>query len=57
MSVVTKCKTEKGNSQREHGQPMEQKRGLFCTCNSGEARTSASSGEMSSMFEAYCTVK
>ena len=26
---------EKRNSQLEHGQPMEQKRGLFCTCDSG----------------------
>ena len=25
---------ENGNSQLEHGQPMEQTRGLFCTCNS-----------------------
>ena len=57
MSVVMKCKTEKAKSQREHGQPMEQTRGLFCTCNSGEAHTSASSGKISSMFEAYCTGK
>ena len=26
---------EKRNSQLEHGQPMEQTRGLFCTCDSG----------------------
>ena len=26
---------EKWNSQLEHGQPMEQTRGLFCTCDSG----------------------
>ena len=26
------CKTEKRNSQFEQGQPMEQRRGLFCTC-------------------------
>ena len=26
---------EKRNSQLEHGQPMEQTRGLFFTCNSG----------------------
>ena len=25
---------EKRNSQLEHGQPMEQTRGLFCTCDS-----------------------
>ena len=29
---------EKRNSQLEHGQPMEQTRGLFCTCDSGVAR-------------------
>ena len=28
---------EKGNSQLEHGQPMEQTRGLFCMCDSGVA--------------------
>ena len=29
---------EKRNSQLEHGQPMEQTRGLFYTCDSGGAR-------------------
>ena len=29
---------EKRNSQLEHGQPMEQKRGLLCKCDSGVAR-------------------
>ena len=29
---------EKGNSQLEHRQPMEQTRGLFCMCYSGVAR-------------------
>ena len=29
---------EKRNSQLEHGQPMEQTRGLLCTCDSGVAR-------------------
>ena len=29
---------EKRNSQLEHGQPMEQTRGLLCTCESGVAR-------------------
>ena len=29
---------EKLNSQMEHGQPMEQTRGLFCMCDSGVAR-------------------
>ena len=27
------CKIEKRNSQRENRQPMEQTRGLFCTCD------------------------
>ena len=29
---------EKQNSQREHGQSMEQTRGFLCTCDSGVAR-------------------
>ena len=29
---------EKRNSQLENGQPMEQTRGLLCTCDSGVAR-------------------
>ena len=29
---------EKRNSQLEHGQQMEQTKGLFCTCDSGVAR-------------------
>ena len=29
---------EKRNSQLKNGQPMEQTRGLFCTCDSGVAR-------------------
>ena len=31
---MLECKTEKRNSQCEHGLPMEQTRGLFCTCES-----------------------
>ena len=38
LTVLSECKTEKRNSQLEHGQPMEQTRGLFCTCDSGVAR-------------------
>ena len=34
-TVLFECKTEKQNSQCEHGQTMEQTRGLFCTCNAG----------------------
>ena len=34
LTVLSECKTEQRNSQREHEQPMEQTRGLFCTCNS-----------------------
>ena len=37
MSVVSKFQTEKRNSKREHGQTMEQKRDMFCICNSGVA--------------------
>ena len=33
--VLLECKTENRNSQCEHGQPMEQTRGLFCMCDSG----------------------
>ena len=38
---------EKRNSQLEHGQPMEQTRGLFCTFDSDVAdhNTSVTSGE------------
>ena len=31
---MSECKTEHCNSQCEHGQPMEQTRGLFCMCDS-----------------------
>ena len=43
---MSECKTEKHNSQLEHGQPMEQTSGLFCMCDSGVAHnTSVTSGE------------
>ena len=56
---------EKWNSQREHGQPMEQIRGLLCTCDSeggggvgGVARCQSQHHyhfwRMSAMFEACC---
>ena len=49
---------EKRNSQLEHGQSMEQTRGLFCMCDSGVARCQSQHqyhfGRMSLMFEAYC---
>ena len=36
---------EKGNSQFEHGQTMEQTRGLFCRCDSSVSNnTSVTSG-------------
>ena len=38
LTVLLEGKTEKLNSQCEHGQPMEQTIGLFCTCDSGVAR-------------------
>ena len=31
--VLSECKMEKQNCQLEHGQPMEQTRGLFCMCD------------------------
>ena len=52
---------EKRNSQLEHGQPMEQTRGLFCMCDSGVARCQSEHQyhflQMNSMFEGYCTGK
>ena len=52
---------EKQNSQLEHGQPMKQTRGLFCTSDSGVARCQSQHQyhfwRMSSMFDAYCTGK
>ena len=45
---------EKRNSQLEHGQPMEQTRGLFCTCDSGVATPEASS-IMRALSGARCT--
>ena len=51
---------EKRNSQLEHRQPIEQKRDLFCTCDSGEARCQSQPQyhlwRRSSMFEAYCVL-
>ena len=34
---LLKCKTKKRSCQCKHGPPMEQTRGLFCTCISGVA--------------------
>ena len=59
--VLLECNTEKRNSQCEHGEPMEQIRSLFCTCNSGEARCQSQHQcdiwPMNSMFEANCAGK
>ena len=41
-------KTEKRNSQREQGQPTEQTRSLFCTCDSGVARYSKHNSSLTS---------
>ena len=45
-------------SQLEHGQPMEQTRGLFFTCHKGVARCQSKHQyhfwQMNSMFGAYC---
>ena len=48
---------ETRNRQLEHGQPMEQTRVLFCTCDSGAVRCQSQHGHqyhfrrISSMFE------
>ena len=42
---MLECITGKRNSQSEHGQPMEQKRGLFYTCDSGVARCQSQHNE------------
>ena len=50
---------EKLNSQLEHGQPMEQTRGLFCMCDAGVARCQSQHQyhfwQMNLMLEGYCT--
>ena len=55
------CKTEKRNSQCDHAHPMEQTRGLFCSCDFGVARCQSQQlchfWRMNSMFEVYCTGK
>ena len=52
---------EKRNSQREYGQPMEQTRGLICTCDSGVAPCQSQHQchfwRMSWVFQAYCVGK
>ena len=52
---------EKWNSQCERGQPMEQTRGLFGTCDSGVARCQSQHHchfwGMNFMFETYYTGK
>ena len=52
---------EKQNSQLENRQPMEQRRGLFCMCDSGKAGCQSQHQDhfwgMSSMLEAYCMGK
>ena len=61
LTDLPECKTEKRNSQFEHGQPMEPTIGLFCTCDSGvacsQSQHKCNFWRMSSMFEAYCTGK
>ena len=55
--VLSECKTEKRKSQCEHGQPMEQTRGLFCKWELGVARCQSQHKchfwQMNLMFEAY----
>ena len=52
---------EKRNSQFEHGQPIQQTRGLICMCDSSVARGQSQNQYlfwgMSWMFKAYCMGK
>ena len=61
INGFVECKTEKRNSQREHGQPKEQTRSLICMCDSGVARCQSQHQchiwQMNSIFEANCTGK
>ena len=61
LTALLERKAKKGNTQCEHGQPMEQTRGLFCTCNSGvtgcQSQHQCHFGRMNSIFQAYCTGK
>ena len=49
---------EKGNSQSEHGRPMELTRSLFSMCDSGVARCQSQHQchfwRVNLMFEVYC---
>ena len=49
---------EKRNSPLEHWQPMEETRGLWCTCDSGVARCQSQHQchfcQITMMLEAYC---
>ena len=60
-SLLLECKMEKGSSQCKHRQPMEQTKGLFCTCDSGVAGWQSQHQRhfwrMNSMLEANCTGK
>ena len=53
--------TEKQNSQCEQEQPMEQRRSLFPTCDSGvaccQSQNQCHIWQMNSMLEANCTCK
>ena len=47
---------EKRHSQLEHGQPMEQTRGLFCTYDSGVARCQSQHHNASARSSACCMI-
>ena len=61
INGLAECKMEKQNSPLEHGQRMEQTRGLFCMCNSGVHRCQSQHQyhfwRMSLMFKVYCMDK
>ena len=61
LTVLLECKMEKLNSKCEYGQPMEETRDLFCTCDSGvvccQSQHQCHFWGMNLIFEAYCMGK
>ena len=55
LTFLLECKNGKAEKQREHGQPMAQKRGLFGTCPQSQRQCHV--WRMSLMFEMLCTGK
>ena len=61
LTVMSEYKTEKRNSQCEHGQGMAQTKVLFCMYNLGVTRCQSKHQchfwQLNSKFEAYCMDK